>query len=505
MMKRYPSHGQPDAVIASLGKFSDPMMGMTLELIVLAAGVVGSARGFGYNTVDTACTTPSDIKSTSYVVDEVDVDLETFDVRVSCAEGLMGAPYATACAAAGDAYAVGGACVDADSADDCVVEKAYDVDDWYMDSLTPEDLSNSADLEGCTSLSGEPHAYWTANDDAAAFASLMATSANLRFLESGATQMPDLSNLAVVTGELSFESVAFAGTLELPTLKAVKYFEVTKSPGVEEISLPQLTTAYFFSVADCGALTSVSAPKLRSTQGDFKFDGLPSLETLDFPLLAHIQDDLKLYNTSLTTFSLPALKAVADSTYIQNNGALETVSMPELAYMYQPKFQENPSLEKLSLPALTVAKDPMYITQNDALTEVDLGSLEQVQDLYVQENAALESLSLPSLLAVTELVLSNNDALESFSAPKVTAISDQLSVEECPLLETFDFASLDSVGKLTYKGSGVPSAGGFPRLLTLGDYFGFDGNSEYGDYVDLSANQVQAAAPMLLDAPWTHA
>ena len=77
-------------------------MGNKLELIVLAAGAVGSARGFGYSTVvDKACATPSDVGS-KYVVDEVDVDLDTFDVRVSCADGYFGAPYATSCDSAGD-------------------------------------------------------------------------------------------------------------------------------------------------------------------------------------------------------------------------------------------------------------------------------------------------------------------------------------------------------------------------------------------------------------------
>merc|ERR1719263_762762 len=282
--------------------------------------------------------------------------------------------------------------------------------------------------------------------------------------------------------------------------------DVKNAPGIEAIDLPQLASAYFIEIQKCGALTSVSLPLLRTMQGDFKFTDLPSLATLDAPLLTQIQDDLKVYNTSLTTLSLPALEGVADSTYVQENAALETVSLPKLAFMYQPKFEDNVALETLSLPALSVAKDPMYITGNTALTAVNLDALEQVQDLYVEDNAALESLSMPSLTACTELALRNNGALESVSAPKLAGIPDKLAVEQCPSLETFDFASLDAIGKLEYTGSGVPQAGAFPRLLTLGNYYGYgDETSDYGDVVNLSAAQVQAAAPMLLDEPWNQA
>ena len=105
------------------------------------------------------------------------------------------------------------------------------------------------------------------------------------------------------------------------------------NPELKEIDLPQLEwVAGTLKISSNDLMTSVQIPSLRQLGAGLYVSFSESCREVSLPV-EEIHGFLYLQNTSLTSFSLPELTRVGTNAAVNHNQLLETLSFPLLAHV----------------------------------------------------------------------------------------------------------------------------------------------------------------------------
>lgn len=185
------------------------------------------------------------------------------------------------------------------------------------------------------------------------------------------------------------------------------------SANVASISFPTLIRAFglptSFMATGLAALTSVSLPLLKRSDGNIDLSGDANLTTVNLNTLQIVTGGaLFLGSDKLSSLSLPALVSTASDIQVQGNTLCTSVSMPSLVTCGGI----------LSLSGMT------------ALASVNLNSLQTVGSrLDFNTDTSLTSISCPALTTVTgdgtnQINCSGCTLLSSWNAPVLLPVSN---------------------------------------------------------------------------------
>jgi hypothetical protein len=214
-------------------------------------------------------------------------------------------------------------------------------------------------------------------------------------------------------------------------------------------------------------VTSVSADSIESIGGDFAFNnlqnlntlnflqltevgkldfsGLPNLNALNFPQNINSAGSLNIQNTFLGTLNGINLQEV-DSIYIANNRLLQDISFQVSNLNGTINVESNGDQLKCSFPNLLTARN---ITFRD-IPSISIPSLANTTgSLGFYENS-FAGLAAPNLTIVGgTLAINTNTKLTNVSMPLLKTITGGLQVQNNTILEDVSFPALATVSGAT--------------------------------------------------------
>ncbi len=143
-----------------------------------------------------------------------------------------------------------------------------------------------------------------------------------------------------------------------------------------------------FAISDNSVLTEARFPALACLSGGGPLFGNPLLQTLDFPLLQHLQTLEVRDNPNLAAINLPLLRTVGMT---QPNPDRLIWGPRELT------FYRLPALSEMNLPLLRRIRARFTLEATGA-TRLSMPSLTATEGLYVGDNPELTTLTMPALV-----------------------------------------------------------------------------------------------------------
>ncbi len=246
-----------------------------------------------------------------------------------------------------------------------------------------ESIGNNIDLERNTNL------------ETASFAVLHTIADDLDVVDNPALRLLSLPSLVTIGDDMEVWENGTGGTplvLDFSSLERVE----------DDIDMAESGAA-----DGNDGLESLSFPALTFVGDDLFLRGQPNLTSFTAPMLATIQEDLHISdNPMLTTLGpLGALVTVGETLVIENNDGLTSVSFPKLALLGAGvgvsttygllRIENNPFLTTLDFTLLTTVNRGITISNNDALTSLDAlgGITSPLWTVFVSGNASLTSVS----------------------------------------------------------------------------------------------------------------
>jgi hypothetical protein len=248
----------------------------------------------------------------------------------------------------------------------------------------------------------------------------------------GATQVTDSTGLAA--GSFFYYKVRSCNGTNCSAFSTViSACNTYVSPNVASISFPTLIRAFgatSFQADGLAALTSVSLPALKRTDGN-----------LD---LAN--------NPNLTSLTLTALQVVGTSLFLATNKLTGAISFPALTFIFSDlQVQSNTLMTSLSAPLLTTIQNIAQLSGCTALASINFNSLQTVGNFFLLSNdTSLTTLSLPALVSVgNDFQFDGCTSLTSASFPSLTTLAPQnffsINGSGCTLLASLSIPVLASV------------------------------------------------------------
>jgi len=169
--------------------------------------------------------------------------------------------------------------------------------------------------------------------------------------------------------------------------------------------------------AGCEYLETVSIPKLAYTNhGGFEFCN--SLQSVDFPLLTYIADNL-FYQSGLSSINAPLVQYIQDNAFTSTN--LVVVDFPNATYVGDEAFS-GCKIVSVNLPAaVSVGARAFQSTFPESLSSIELPSCVSVGEGCFQYCHSLIEVSLP---VCTDLggSVGNNNVFDQIASPSPTGI-----------------------------------------------------------------------------------
>lgn len=246
-----------------------------------------------------------------------------------------------------------------------------------------------------------------------------------------------------ITGTLEIAAPGVTTLGAASPLVQVGRLEVWASPALTSLRFPALTT-----IDDGGilsgfpALTELQLAALaRVGTAGLQISGAPLLTALDLPALTAVEGTLGLYeNPRVARVGLPALTTVGDS--------ITLVGMP---------------ITTLRLPALTTAGG-LYVGESPSLVELDLPALTRSGHLIASDDPVLARISAPALASAGTLQALRLPRLAELDLPALAEVTDDLTLQELPLLDVLALGALRTVSFFTLEGAARLPALTLPSL-----------------------------------------
>jgi len=291
--------------------------------------------------------------------------------------------------------------------------------------------------------------------DFAALAGVTCVDGDLVILGSSLITLPELPELATVTG-----SVIVAANLDLESLSGLSAIhDVGKKYVVQGNPV----------LYDLSTLSGLQHFEYITIVGN---DGLTDLAGLSG--LGAIEGGLEIVNNKNLT-SLHGLEGLTrnarEAIVIQSNRNLASLdALASLRGTPALIVKSNPNLVSATLPSLESIDSYMLVEDNAALASLQLPALVTTNGLYVRSNPVLAGFAAPELLLTAAFQLQNSLALSAITLPKLTYTTTAFDLNGLPMLGTLDAPSLTAVGG-TFSLVGLAqlsSVSGFGALSTVG-------------------------------------
>jgi hypothetical protein len=242
----------------------------------------------------------------------------------------------------------------------------------------------------------------------------------------------------------------------------------------------------------CSALSSVYAPRLRSTSFG-AFWNCSALSQISLPLLTHLGQNTFRSCYNLSSVSLPMCRSISADAFAGCR-SLSQISLPLCNYLGAGAFRGCHSLYSVSLPVCSYVYGSAF-AYCSALSQIELPSCKSIGDMTFYNCSSLYSVSLPVCEYVGGRAFYNCSALSQIELPACKSIGgystfvgthlEKISLPVCESIGAFGFAGcsyLSSVelGSCTWLGDGVFS--GCSSLTTL-ILSGSSMCDAYGNYV----------------------
>lgn len=234
-------------------------------------------------------------------------------------------------------------------------------------------------------------------------------------------ELPSLPSLSLGQVQeaktLEFITLATFNELSMPNLRSTNMLTFIELPNLDEKSnLDQLESVQVLRVSGSAFPDNIVLSSLTSLLSELTLTSLTRPVTLDFQKIRTINGPVTVNNNEHSlSLHFPILESVIRLD-VQNNDALHAFTAPQLdkisLYEGHLIFDGNQALTELSLPRFLGQSRPVQISNNPQLESLVLSQLLDVSDLTITDNLSLESLDVPALRAITnELRIQDNPLL----------------------------------------------------------------------------------------------
>lgn len=298
-----------------------------------------------------------------------------------------------------------------------------------------------------------------------------------------------LASCSTIDGDVTISKKA-EGVITLDGVKRIKGKFTSEDAGnVTELSAPKLKTID-------GEFTLISLTSLSSLQFDaleevesIRFEALPKLQSFSFTKTVTKADHLKIINTDLTSLKGIDLKTVK-SMEIANNRHLTEVNVNQISNATGiVSFSANNLELKIKFPNLESAQN---MTFRNAST-VELPSLKKAKGLLGFYSNYFEDFIAPNLTSVGDIVFNDNSALTNISLPVLEKINNAFQVANNTALKKFKGApELTNIGG-TFDFSGNFSVVEIPKVKEIGGKFNLQssGNVSCDPFDKMKKKEIQ--------------
>lgn len=249
------------------------------------------------------------------------------------------------------------------------------------------------------------------------------------------------------------------------TLMSIEHLSVERNSNVTHVELGNVRRLSNLAFNTCSVL-SLNAPELVEVNRVCLFN-LNNWEGLRVPKLCVLEIFYMEYVNHVRSQQLPVCNAGEVNVNhckdlesfelnkcnnlkylnVKNCENLVSVRAPELKSACCVRLFSNAKLNQVNLSKLETAKK-VKVMYNTQMTSLDLSNLKKCQKLVIYENYLLESLNLSNLEYCECIVVMRCSNLKEIHAPKLTYVNKILKVDDCPLLEKFDWDMLEYISYL---------------------------------------------------------
>lgn len=238
---------------------------------------------------------------------------------------------------------------------------------------------------------------------------------------------------------------------------------------ITTIYLPRLVSVGGnFEIAGLRSLVSFAVPELKQVMGILSLRGngiMGTIETLSFPKLEQVGDQMNIYAFDGTSIKIPVLKTCAGLAW-EGARNLTSIEAPALKQLFgSSKFQNFSNVTSISLPLVTYIEN-LELVGLDNLTTIEMSQLKSAKNIKFDTLRKLANLKcLGSLNEIAEtLSLQNLSGLtESFALPTTLTSVGKLEIANLPGLSELDIRGTG------IKGVGITSSSDTPFKLTADD------------------------------------
>ena len=193
------------------------------------------------------------------------------------------------------------------------------------------------------------------------------------------------------------------------------------------------------SLVETRDISRVNFPILDTIAGNLTIQNEYSLENFNAPLLAKINGELKIENTSLERILLPELKE-SMRLFVSNNTDLDSINFDKFKRTTSPTYYNvfrvnNNGIENLIVPSFEESMG-LQIYSNPSLELIKMDSVSMIFNrLQINSNANLSKLDLPRLFETgsdgrdeSSFRIFSNQNLSDINAPLLRKVYDNLYV-----------------------------------------------------------------------------
>lgn len=195
-----------------------------------------------------------------------------------------------------------------------------------------------------------------------------------------------------------------------------------QSTSLQSVCITEATAIGFQAFYECGQLTNVSLPKVKSTESSV-FWGCTNLVSVSLPQATTLGNNNFYGCTTLTDISLPEATTLGES-FFAGCTSLASVHLPKVeGEILSRTFRECGALTDISLPKVTSIGFDVF-RNCSSLTNVHLPNVATV-DIGAFENCkALTSICLPKATSIDNGAFSSCSSLTTICLPKATSINN---------------------------------------------------------------------------------